>query len=161
MNVERKRQKLTEDASCPRCGKDNETLEHLFRSCAFSRSCWGPRDFNWMQSKLFFTWLRENNMKRNWLSNSTVWGTKFVFMLWGIWRERNELIFNAAMKELDDVVRWAMHQAKEVVSWATPHAGVGSCKSQWISWSPPGEGWIKLNMDGAMRASTGLASAEG
>lgn len=71
------------------------------------------------------------------------------------------MIFIATAKDPDDVIRGAMHHAKEMASWSTPHAGIRLCKSQWISWSPLGEGWIKVNMDGARRASIGLASARG
>lgn len=51
---------------------------------------------------------------RQWLSNTTPWGPKFVLIFWGIWRARNDLVFNTILKDPVEVVKVAEHHAREV-----------------------------------------------
>lgn len=60
-----------------------------------------------------------------------------------------------------EVVRVAEHRAREFGTWSMIHRGLKSYKSVWVGWEPPENGWLKLNTDGARKASTGLANAGG
>nr|GMC91161.1 LINE-type retrotransposon LIb DNA [Ipomoea batatas] len=61
----------------------------------------------------------------------------------------------------DAVVEKATAQAEEARDLLFKRKTFNSGKSQWISWQPPEEGWIKCNTDGAFKKGSGLVSAGG
>lgn len=64
MNRERARRHLTEDARCPTCGEEEETLRHIFWDCnsarAVWRRTWGLDDFSFPQHFSVANWIKSN-----------------------------------------------------------------------------------------------------
>lgn len=81
---------------CNNC--DLETTHHLFFSCQYATRVWDRIELH-MRSKLM---IREDTVEQTWDSSRTscsiagnkkVWTSKFMCVLWFIWRHRNEKIF--------------------------------------------------------------------
>lgn len=80
------------DESCPLCGGDLETIEHLFFQCELAKRLWRAShlgiNFD-VGPILFGDWFK------NWIteapSKELVWDS--IFILWVIWCIRNEVLF--------------------------------------------------------------------
>ncbi|XP_031127598.1 uncharacterized protein LOC116029694 [Ipomoea triloba] len=85
------------------------------------------------------------------MTDGSAWNSTFVYVLWMIWKDSNNLIFNDKREPPDQVVELAGKMAAEARNLITRHAGVANGAQKWICWSPPQPGWVKLNTDGAMK----------
>ncbi|XP_019168955.1 PREDICTED: uncharacterized protein LOC109164864 [Ipomoea nil] len=164
-NSERSRRGLSTDAICQRCDGVDESLDHIFRRCDFALDCWAnsqaPASFNATAFTPLSLWIKDNcDMMRN-ATNQGSWTTIFPYLLWSIWRARNDIIFNNRMVQVTETVLRAKKEASEAERLLIKHGGIMLGRQLWISWKAPSEGWCKLNTDGARKAATGLASAGG
>jgi hypothetical protein len=76
--------------NCPLCSTgDEETLEHLFFSCTFSISCWTRLNITWNMGAGRFDMITQ--AKANFQEG--LFFEIFTIASWGIWKERNDLIF--------------------------------------------------------------------
>ncbi|KAK8656310.1 hypothetical protein V6N13_098264 [Hibiscus sabdariffa] len=91
-----------------------------------------------------------------------------LVVLWNIWRQRNDRVFNGTTETWGSVIarsKWLA--ARSAVSGA--ESGQQSVRSAGTSavtatpgrWCPPGDGWMKLNSDGARSSLDGDASCGG
>lgn len=69
-------------------------------------------------------------------------------------KELNDKAFNNVMRKPDQVASTAVVLAKEARDVLIKRGGPNMGKQDWVRWIPPEEGWVKLNMDGARKAST-------
>ncbi|KAM6562790.1 hypothetical protein CsatB_022788 [Cannabis sativa] len=136
-----------EDESCPLCGTESETMEHLFLSCNVAFHLWrsspwgifpicdaGIRMWDWVK----FLWDLKNkgiNEQETFLYASIIIDT--------IWRTRNEKVHNNSPVDIFkciDSVRF---------SFADHHAYLLPCPTRCLteSWCPPPQDWLKLNCD--------------
>ncbi|GKV27738.1 hypothetical protein SLEP1_g36873 [Rubroshorea leprosula] len=91
----------TKDATCVLCGAENETRDHLFFSCSYSRTVWDvissmlevPSTFSW-QSAL--SWLC-HKAKRKSLYSSLI-RLAWCAAIYHIWIERNTRIHKRTFK---------------------------------------------------------------
>ncbi|KAA3486780.1 reverse transcriptase [Gossypium australe] len=67
--------KLSNNTICPRCGKEVETMNHLFRECPISKSVWEELSFSEFLKASHMEFIRI-----------------FCCALWAIWGERNKRI---------------------------------------------------------------------
>lgn len=87
------KRKLTMDVSCPVCGKDNETVEHLFFQCDFARRIWRVSrlglDFSVGSPVAFGEWFL------NWMCDALDSSAllESISILWTIWCCRNDFVF--------------------------------------------------------------------
>lgn len=100
-------------------------------------------------------WVKENSLSMEKLSDGLNWNTKFVYILWGLWRARNDVVFNNLNMIAREVTIMASQLVKEADNVLCKHAIFRGGRSDWISWTPPDEGWGKLNTDGAKKSNTG------
>ncbi|CAA0826863.1 Polynucleotidyl transferase- ribonuclease H-like superfamily protein [Striga hermonthica] len=91
--------------------------------------------------------------------------TLFGVTAWKIWSGRNAVLFADSafvvpqkVKEVDKMVS----SIDMAVSVEKRLGGLGVGRQLfWIAWSVPLSGWVKLNTDGSLIKSTGMASAGG
>ncbi|KAK9028235.1 hypothetical protein V6N11_068045 [Hibiscus sabdariffa] len=95
MNAERRRRRLTQDSSCAICGDDREDLDHLLRFCPSTIWFWNQlirsdawNEFNTLPIK---EWMLANLLTpTRFVSNFPEWPTLFPYILWNLWKRRNE-----------------------------------------------------------------------
>ncbi|KAG7578377.1 Ribonuclease H domain [Arabidopsis thaliana x Arabidopsis arenosa] len=96
-------------------------------------------------------------------TNGSPWSTMFALGIWWSWKWRCGNVFGTDWK-CRDRVQFLKDRTKEVsmahVMLQDPSRRAGRVERM-ISWSPPGDSWIKLNTDGASRGNPGLATAGG
>lgn len=72
---------------CPRCNSNIETINHLFLHCY-----WEARlNINWLDCTIKFPYLFTVLTS---LRHHPKTLTKFIFLLWSIWKEINNVIFS-------------------------------------------------------------------
>ena len=84
----------------------------------------------------------------------------FSFTIWIIWKSRNQLVFSGKAQKpnlTSDIVYQTTKFMYYVSSPRNPiRRVVITCR-----WERPPEGWMKLNSDGCVAGSLGLASCGG
>ncbi|KAK8496590.1 hypothetical protein V6N12_003523 [Hibiscus sabdariffa] len=97
----------------------------------------------------------------------TDWDLLFSAVLWNIWKQRNDRVFNGVTEEWGSVVTRSRWLAASSAAAATNlryqqvrALGTGAAVSP-INWCPPDAGWVKLNTDGARFSVDGRASCGG
>lgn len=165
-NVERRRRHLSDSGLCQVCKSGEETILHILRDCPAMEGIWRrlvPRGrLQSFFAKSLLEWLH-HNMGDEIVIGGNPWATVFGLATWWGWKWRCGNVFGVNGK-CRDRVRFIKELATEVsqafsVMRGAP-TGVIRVERQ-IAWSPPSEGWIKLNTDGASRGNPGLASAGG
>ncbi|CAN1777535.1 Putative ribonuclease H protein At1g65750 [Linum perenne] len=160
-NHARKRRNLTEDTRCHWCLHPDETVIHVLRDCSFAQEVWraierGQRtDREWQEP--LEVWL-PSNLDRD---------QKFSFGVtcWFLWRSRNERIFESASTPANSVAIkaavWTDNASKALerdTSWMNVNEGRSVTA---ISWDSGPSDWVTLNSDGAVKTTSGKASAGG
>jgi len=119
-----------------------------------------------------------------------LWAALPGFLIWIVWKERNRRIFNHTVKSCDDLwgrIRRLMIESLKLSSWGDHDLKASAAESiilnNWgitalpaslmpnrtpspdsaspDSWSPPREGFFKLNFDGASKGNPGCAGFGG
>ena len=78
--------------NCPMCQQNvEETVEHLFFHCPFGAPCWEKLDITWgpQVNRLDLVAAAKRNHTKPMFMET------FMLGAWSIWKERNDLIFNA------------------------------------------------------------------
>lgn len=116
-NVERVKKKMTTDGACPICEEKEETISHLLRGSKYAYECWkrrsNPTTFRSKSLSQFNVWIKENYTKYMGFRDGTIWATKFFYMLCGLLKTHNDLIFNRARKDAQEIISKATYMVKE------------------------------------------------
>nr|AIK35195.1 LINE-type retrotransposon LIb DNA [Ipomoea batatas] len=164
-NSERRRRGLLEAATCPSCGTNDETIDHLFRSCDVAVNCWEaaapPTAFMYSFHLPVTVWMEKSCASNQTNGRGISWRLIFPYILWNMWKGRNNQVFNNVCTNGNAIVKIAEQEASEAQRFLLPHAGPLRARQLWIPWSPPQPGFVKMNSDGAMKANSGMASAGG
>ncbi|KAE8704873.1 hypothetical protein F3Y22_tig00110435pilonHSYRG00103 [Hibiscus syriacus] len=157
------------DQRCVLCGREVESVSHLFLHCRVVWGLWSSFLKMWNVSlvtpkctmEFLILW-------DDFMTNSLIWRFIPRAVMWSVWKCRNEIIFQ---KGKLDLVRLSFIVRFRVASWFSAHfkdvgipldSLVGDLKiadsigrpgkvcSQPACWVPPPEGFLKLNVDGAM-----------
>ncbi|KAK3193441.1 hypothetical protein Dsin_024751 [Dipteronia sinensis] len=153
------------DTIYERCKAGCENINHVFRSCEKSCFVWEDICKGITRSHLFICdwddWLMQN-LKNNRLVFGKVAGyLLFAVSLWFIWKWRCKEIFDPNFRFppypgliikrfLDNWLNANYADSKKV--------DLNPC---YIAWSPPLEGWVKLNVDGSLNPNSGSIAAGG
>ncbi|XP_050125644.1 uncharacterized protein LOC126602841 [Malus sylvestris] len=149
------------------CGGAEETENHLFFACEFSRVLWYccslqiditaiiGRDFHETWKGLCMRF-HEDDRKDELLQEC-------VFIMWRIWKNRNEMVFHEVLNDPMDMVHLVRKQLLEfrVCTSVENHESGGSdavagavFAGQPVRWKRPGFWVIKVNCDGAWCSKT-------
>lgn len=165
-NVERRKRHLSDSGLCQVCKSGEETILHILRDCPAMEGIWRrlvPRGrLQSFFAKSLLEWLH-HNMGDERVIGGNLWATIFGLATWWGWKWRCGNAFGVNGK-CRDRVRFIKELATEVSQAFSVMRGAPTCVirvERQIAWSPPSEGWIKLNTDGASRGNPGLASAGG
>ena len=113
-NARRKRHNLQDDDSCGACFQLSETISHILVGCVYAREVWSNllRRWNWLRLAVGLSTHLESTDWWSW-SRKQVHGddrkafdTLLVLVVWLLWEERNNRIFqNSNMLASDLVLR--------------------------------------------------------
>lgn len=138
---------------CDVCGADRETIKHTLVDCSIARCFW-----NEVQSltgaklpKLHpVTWATDLLADICSDENRSI----FIIGMYSLWTQRNRRRHGEAERPLRAAVQWAIDVAHDL--WSLKIVQRQNVPRQLPpSWSPPEEGWLKCNTDGAFYPGKG------
>ena len=145
---------LFREASCVRCPDSRETVNHLLFKCCFARLVWAISPIpaypegEWTDSlyaNLFWVLNLEVEIpKLGKIGNLVPW------LLWRLWKSRNELMFKGKEYDAPEVLRRAMEDFEE---WSTRRELEGKAsgpqveRNLSVQWKAPPYQWVKCNTD--------------
>jgi exonuclease III len=180
---------FTGPSRCALCMQAEETMEHLLNTCHFSQQIWDWGAQSMRRSQRDRSSIRETLVNWDIVSFQNpilqrIWQLLPGFILWAIWKERNQRIFHSTsspplttwervtrcIKEtilsssgLQDDMQGKPEEKSILDGWNLPTIIQAQGKtihrqaSSPTSWSPPPPGFLKLNFDGASRGNPGPA----
>lgn len=144
VNTYRFRCNLSQDSRCTRCSGGEETILHCMRDCPHSREIWlrlgilSRDDFLQQDPRRWVTNLARSSIR-----------VQFVVVLWGIWRWRNNMLFEPSPWTLQEAWRRICHDYDEIIHFQDPLNVENGNQRMSDSWKPPPAGTVKLNVDGS------------
>jgi hypothetical protein len=167
----RKRRTLVNSARCTICGREDESGFHARLRCTKARALRGEMRKHWLlpdESKLIYTgpdWLL---ILLGQLTNELK--ARFLLMLWRAWYLRNGVVHGHGTRTITGSAHFLVNywetlqglqthyqvqpsvKGKEIADgspyMAVPElARVGEPSPKKATWSPPPEGWAKINTD--------------
>ncbi|XP_045822427.1 uncharacterized protein LOC123915340 [Trifolium pratense] len=143
---------------CPRCAGTSENIDHCLFSCPDAARVWNLTGLvfnrNSSQGADTFTWYK--NMGK-------IHGSLFFIALWVIWCGRNEIVFNNHRENTHTSMGKIYSLLKSCeAAFMPPHSvAVTPVNPCLVSWSPPMEGTVCLNVDGSLFGATSSAGYGG
>lgn len=119
-NGEHLRRRMTEESHCIRCGAANESSLHFARGCSFAKGLWILIIPIEVRTSFFSMslneWLLWDPKNAGWLSSEGVsWPSLFSIVIWSLWNNRNDVIFNGSHSSIIEVVKRSFSWAKSVL----------------------------------------------
>ncbi|CAN1837440.1 Putative ribonuclease H protein At1g65750 [Linum perenne] len=138
---------------CELCGELGETVTHLFLNCEVSKRCWrlaGGEELLPATNSASVEW-------KDWWMNLLASGRKeslecMAAMAWGIWRERNDRVWNHKQKPEALIVKLAtelIHDWKKAQQQRHHDEQVQAARGC-DKWHKPPPTYIKINCDAAV-----------
>ncbi|XP_019095662.1 PREDICTED: uncharacterized protein LOC104763574 [Camelina sativa] len=147
---------ISKEALCIRCPNCTETVNHLFFQCPYARVVWAvssvpaPQGGEWSDSLYAnMDWFLNYQKEQR---SQTPQPTVSQWVLWRLWKSRNELCFNGKDIGVERLIKLVEEDAEE---WRGREENTGrlrpnpSALSLEVRWRPPPLEWVKCNMDGA------------
>ncbi|XP_062019515.1 uncharacterized protein LOC133736097 [Rosa rugosa] len=148
-----------ESQVCVLCNVETETIIHICRNCTFTRDVFSSNAsimgccLGSATDELdALSWLHYCSDK---LSKTTF--TRLLFLIWGIWKERNARVWDHKITSACDIALMSTSRLSNFIfhnSKVQRVQGVG----RHMKWKAPPQGWVKLNFDGAYNVGTGRAA---
>ncbi|KAG2329757.1 hypothetical protein Bca52824_000937 [Brassica carinata] len=161
------------DPMCALCCNEEETSNHVFFTCPYAQQVWRlsscPPSFtdqgtNMLDKlKLLFDYLNDDRIPKE-QRLLPVW------IVWRLWKSRNEVLFSNKVNNTQDVITKAREDVQEWISStqkiSTPSTTTQRTNLMRTQWRPPGRGWIKCNYDashheGHVLLEAGMGKFEG
>ncbi|CAL1371641.1 unnamed protein product [Linum trigynum] len=173
-NVLHFQSKVAESPCCPRCEGRPETVLHIVRDCAPALYFWS-RQVPQGKQQFFFSanhdeWFRSNLSSQETSTSGINWPGFFGMTIWLLWKNRTTAAFKGIGAAL--TAPSLMHSiiTKSRIwneSWQAPELFLSHKKHKAdrviaaVGWTPPAEGWVMVNTDGASNGNPGPAGAGG
>ena len=160
---------------CSLCGREDETINHLFLHCDFAAFIWKH-----FLKVCGISWCLPSSLVdivEGWRLGPfsgcglLMWKCIPFAILWSIWKERNDRIFKGSQTAVEDTVplvtlrlsKWLLCKIEfsnlkldDIAQDWKVYMMSGPSKGKVIvSWSPPPIGSLKFNVDGATRGKPG------
>ncbi|CAN1253998.1 Putative ribonuclease H protein At1g65750 [Linum perenne] len=151
------RRRISVPPECGLCNTDQENESHLFLICPKAKEIWRAAGLleiirDYAATSSFADWLGDL-LK---LNDAPV-QCQSAMILWGIWGERNQIVWRRESKTPNLVADGALSILEE---WRTArqhgkHSADGNSgrQTQCEKWHPPPRGFIKCNVDAAFQVS--------
>ncbi|XP_042972813.1 uncharacterized protein LOC122304620 [Carya illinoinensis] len=146
------KRRILEDASCPICCLNEETIGHVLWSCPATSDVWAEKDSGlqkWIceEREFFKIWTdMQESLQKNRVE-------EIVMILRGLWSRRNKLVFESKFESPSRVVTNAISSLKcfqasqaEMKQLKVPNTN----RRMDTKWKPPDVGVSKLNFDAAI-----------
>ncbi|KAL5744140.1 hypothetical protein ACOSQ2_027256 [Xanthoceras sorbifolium] len=150
---------LADSAECYNYGAGFEDLTHLFRSCPDAKKIWESYCHNSTKSAGFSVdW--EQWISSNLAEKKTVFGLGpsniiFIWTLWFIWKWQCAKIFDDRFCMPFDVRKHIFRNVKEWIDSCKGKDVKNNITIELISWQPPTNEWVKINIDGSKKGKAG------
>ncbi|KAF7806109.1 ribonuclease H [Senna tora] len=167
-NSHRLHRKLTDNAMCPRCGREEETALHALRDCDSVADLWmrflNPQRWNAFFSLDLCEWIEWNRRVHVGNDISENWQTTFGVAVWHIWKNRNLIVFENHIPNMHDLFFQILYMVKDTLLCKETMGNMISKSSKafrMIGWKPPDREKVKCNVDGSVFESTNTAGCGG
>lgn len=147
---------MADSPNCVRCSGAVEDILHCLRDCPHSREIWmraGALRWPGFLVADCGAWVQRQAQGIN--------GVKFIACLWGIWKWRNNMIFESQHWEIHEAWRRLCHDHDEMVQFRAPATEVDDRVWMASRWLKPPAGAVNLCVDGSFRPDDGSMGAGG
>lgn len=136
--------------ACPCCQDGIESVLHLLRDCSFAKSVWEASPFppvsglEGITAQDWFLRVAQMLSARDW--------AEFVIVCWNVWYARNRRIWHDELLSPMDLIHRSHSYSHSF--WATmarKRKSPAPTRAERVTrWQPPGNSFLKLNVDGAI-----------
>ncbi|KAL8171117.1 hypothetical protein V2J09_022921 [Rumex salicifolius] len=139
----------------------------IVRDCAETHKLWEKLvpSCSWIK---FFSvdldeWLKMNLESHSRKEESDRWRITFATTIWWVWNWRNHKVFQNVNLDFDkfDFITERTKEYEESFGYHMGPQRKSERVVEFVGWSTPANGWIKLNCDGAVKCREGKATAAG
>ncbi|KAK8514667.1 hypothetical protein V6N12_057564 [Hibiscus sabdariffa] len=168
-NATRYCRNLAPSPICPLCGNLPESVLHTLRDCVDVRHLWsqilpdavqrpffGSNLHNWLSCNLSATFIHP--------TVGLPWPLIFSAFVWQMWKRRNDIVFNNDRQSDHSycarIIAWARSFHGSISAPSAARDTAPSFANQ-VSWKAPEQGWVCLNVDGAVSLQSGFGAIGG
>ncbi|XP_057444760.1 uncharacterized protein LOC130737006 [Lotus japonicus] len=151
---------MAQNPSCPVCNRGRETVVHALLECGWTRPVWFGSQLHLSASlcgvQRMDEWMTTRVYQFRMGNDSADHSLSYLaFLLWGIWKARNNKVFNShALNPTEVIVLVQSLQGeyfKEHIA-ARRHPDQSLRVREQPSWKKPGAGLVKCNTDASFKA---------
>ncbi|KAG2574039.1 hypothetical protein PVAP13_7KG295601 [Panicum virgatum] len=178
-NENKKARHILETSTCAICGFEAETAFHAVVSCPHARDLFEAMRTEWPVPDTKQLHLSGPDWLLLLLDRlPAAYQAPLLLILWRNWNDRNAVTHGGARLSIEESARalkslqntlykTTNHTSDDIKGKATMNIFAREQKkeatpmnlAQKLRWQPPGDGWVKINIDGSFIESTGQASA--
>ncbi|XP_062008818.1 uncharacterized protein LOC133725545 [Rosa rugosa] len=146
-----------ESQLCVLCIGRQETTLHLCRDCPFTRAVLNSSQ---TLDHVCFTTETDSLSVLDWIKFcsgklTTQHFDMLIFLLWGVWKERNSRVWEGKTKTVGDVVLLSTSRLQDYIFHNSCSISRGYRNIGVVRWKCPPFGCVKLNIDGAFDIASG------
>ncbi|KAH7863681.1 hypothetical protein Vadar_020669 [Vaccinium darrowii] len=145
-------------SGCPLCGDPEESVIHLVAKCPFARAVWFSSplqiDSQVLEYSSFIRWWSELMQRGQGFQDAAGWRANIAYLVWGIWKSRNQAMFDHCRADPVWVMQQAVRSAAEFLEANKEEESemeilCADRPSKQVQWQAPTSGFVKINFDGA------------
>ncbi|XP_043812710.1 uncharacterized protein LOC110614869 [Manihot esculenta] len=144
-----KSRRVPVDSMCPLCHEAPETILHILVQCPFARSCWLSSPLGW---PAFSTASLREWFSLAFLTASAENASLILMICWALWHNRNNVVWKAQGRTASGVFFMALNFLQQWRGACSDSTSCTNVVSVLTVWSPPPQGWIKVNIDASLNS---------